>query len=179
MCSQRNIHKETRARSLLHHTGTIKLICEVIYKETGCEKCRTGHFCSRDGNAWCCLPYATIADRLNTDTNHRTQRGGLWQGKTIRDQITKRAKRVSPKERDKWIAEENAKRDGETIWESLPIEKLAEVTDPDDILSKALVAANIGSLADIDLFIEDIRGKLQARNEAGLDSIVMLIPSKK
>jgi hypothetical protein len=116
---------------------------------------------------------------LNTDTNHRTQRGGLWQGKTIRDQVSKRAKKVSPKERDKWIAEENAKRDGETIWESLPIEKIAEVTDPDDILSKALVAANIGSLADIDLLIEDIRGKLQARNEAGLDSIVMLIPSKK
>lgn len=175
MNSQRNIQKETRARGVLHHTKTIKHISEIIYKETGCEDCRRGHFCSRDGKDWGCLPYGKIAEVLNTDTDHRTQRGGLWQTKTISDQIKKRLTKVTPQEKEEWIETQNKKRNEEVIWETIPLNTFGETDlDVDDLIERAELMSNVENIKDVDSFILELKDYLSTKVEKGLELSIIL-----
>ena len=71
------ITKETRARNTLARSKTRNLIVQYIYEQTGCEKCRVGHFCSRDGDKWGCLSYNNIAEHLN-HIGHPTSQGNNY-----------------------------------------------------------------------------------------------------
>ena len=178
--TERNIKQETRSRNLIHHSQTINLICDVIYKETGCEECRKGHFCSRDGKDWCCLPYGTIADRLNTDTDHRTSRGGLWQTKTISDQILRRTKKVTPEEKEEWIEQQNKLRNQTVIWEHIPIETLVgdDAPDIEELLARTELMSNIQDIDDVETFIDELRDYLTNKVEKGLELSILLTQSK-
>ena len=74
------ITKETRARNLVVRDRTRKVICEYIYEQTACEKCKVGQFCSRDGQYWGCISYTNISEHLN-HIGHPTSRGNGWSKK--------------------------------------------------------------------------------------------------
>ena len=114
-----NITKETRARNVLYRSKTRRMICEYIYEQTGCMKCRQGKFCSRDGNKWSCLSYNNIAQYLN-HISWPSSRGNtrVWETKTVRDQITWGLRTLTDREKQQRSNTIDQQRDSDVVWDT-------------------------------------------------------------
>lgn len=175
MIDERPIKKETRTRNLIYRDKTIAKICNYIYEETGCEKCRSRQFCSRDGMYWGCVSYARIADHLNAE-GHKTSRGNEWQNKTVRDQIQGLVKKVSPAQKKERLRERNEEREAEVVWDTiertdeveLMIEELEELT----VVS---LVATVGS--DLDSCLRSLKRVIDSCHEKDKDVSILVVPS--
>ena len=116
---QRNLSKETRAINVVYRSKTRRQICEYIYGQTGCEKCRKGEFCSRDGNKWSCLSYNNIAQHLN-HISWPSSRGNtrVWETKTVRDQITWGLRTLTDREKQQRSNTIDQQRDSDVVWDT-------------------------------------------------------------
>jgi hypothetical protein len=172
------ITKETRARNLVVRDRTRKVICEYIYEQTACEKCKVGHFCSRDGDKWGCVPYGNIASHLN-HIDHPTSRGNKWSNKTVRDQIQRGMKKVTSAEKLEWQKEQDRIRDSEVIWETVPITTLPEVfEDIDELMERAELGTNLENIEDVNAFTNELQEHLTKKVELGLGLSLILFHRK-
>jgi len=172
------ISKETRARNTLAWSKTRNLIGEYIYDQTGCNKCKVGHFCSRDGDKWGCLSYNNIAEHLNY-IGHPTSRGNEWSNKTVRDQIQRGMKKVTSAEKLEWQKEQDRIRDSEVIWDTVPIKTLPEVfEDIDELMERAEMMSNLENIEDVNAFTNELREHLTKKVELGLELSLILLHSK-
>ena len=171
---QRNIKKETRARNLLYRYRTLQEIKDYIYEQTGCEKCRRGEFCSRDGDKWGCLSYNNIAQHLN-HIRHPSSRGntGLWQTKTVRDQITLGKRVLTEQEKLERKKQRDRERDEQVVWEYYDAESYGEVELLSEHLSRIGVSvAKKGS--NVDDVTESVREKINWYHQRGRDVSIIV-----
>lgn len=161
------ITKETRSRNTIFRFRTRKLITEYIYEVTSCEKCKSGEFCSRDGDKWGCLPYGNIASHLN-HIGHPTSRGNRWSNKTVRDQITWGMRRVTEKEKQDRIERENKKRNEEVNWETHELTNSTEEILGE--LKKEFYTIQVAPSEDIDSFLNELRQEIAKKSQEGLVS---------
>jgi hypothetical protein len=169
------ITKETRARNSLARSKTRNLIVEYIYDQTGCEKCKVGHFCSRDGQFWGCLSYNEIADHLN-HIGHPTSRGNKWSNKTVRDQIQRGMKKVSPAEKLEWQKEQDRIRDSGVIWETVPSEIFGQdIVKMDELMERAELMSNLENIDDVNTFTNELREHLTQKVTLGLELSLILL----
>ena len=171
------ITKETRARNTLAWSKTRNLIAEYIHDQTGCNKCKVGHFCSRDGDKWGCVPYGNIASHLN-HISHPTSRGNKWSNKTVRDQIQRGMKKVTSAEKLEWQKEQDRIRDSEVIWETVPITTLEVFEDIDELMERAEFVANLENIEDVNAFTKELREHLTKKVELGLELSLILLHRK-
>lgn len=171
------ISKETRARNTLAWSKTRNLIGEYIYDQTGCNKCKVGHFCSRNGDKWGCVPYGNIASHLN-HIDHPTSRGNKWSNKTVRDQIQRGMKKVTSAEKLEWQKEQDRIRDSEVIWETVPITTLEVFEDIDELMERAEFVANLENIEDVNAFTKELRERLTKKVELGLELSLILVHIK-
>ena len=179
MYETKNIKKETRSKTVLYRSETIKRIRIFIYESTGCERCRDGEFCSRDGDKWACCSYGSIADYLNS-TGFKTSRGNKWETKTVRDQIKKGKKKVTPEQKEVFIRERNEKRNREHIWDTEVFDESdSEHDDLVDVFEdRAQYMKNVETIEDIDGFLETLRNTLKTKRAKGHTVTVVIIESK-
>ena len=169
------ITKETRARNTLAWSKTRNLIAEYIHDQTGCNKCKVGHFCSRDGDKWGCIPYGNIASHLN-HIGHLTSRGNKWSNKTVRDQIKRGMRKVSAKEKLEWQKEQNRIRDSEVIWDTVPSEIFTQgLVEMDELMERAEVMSNLENIDDVNKFTNELREHLTKKVELGLELSLILL----
>jgi hypothetical protein len=176
------ITKETRARNLVVRDRTRKVICEYIYEQTACEKCKVGHFCSRDGDKWGCVPYGNIASHLN-HIDHPTSLGNKWSNKTVRDQIQRGMKKVTSAEKLQWQKEQDRIRDSEVIWETVPLDIFEhifgqELVDIDELMERAELGTNLENIEDVNAFTNELREHLTKKVELGLGLSLILFHRK-
>jgi len=163
------ITKETTARNTLARSKTRNLIVQYIYEQTGCEKCKVGHFCSRDGDKWGCLSYNNIAEHLNY-IGHPTSQGNNWVIKTVRDQVTWGMRKVSAKEKLEWQKEQNRIRDSEVIWDTVPSDIFTqELVDVEELLENAELMSNLENIDDVNTFTNELREHLTHKVRLGLE----------
>lgn len=168
------ITKETRVRNLAVRDRTRKLICEYIFEQTACEKCKVGHFCSRDGQYWGCVPYNNIGEYLNL-IGHPTSRGNKWSNKTVRDQIQRGIRKVSAQEQLEWQKEQDRIRDSEVIWETVPTKTFTqELVDIDELMERAELGTNLENIEDVNAFTNELREHLTKKVELGLGLSLIL-----
>lgn len=166
--------KETRARNTLARSKTRNLIVKYIYEQTGCEKCKVGHFCSRDGDKWGCLSYNNIAEHLN-HIGHPTSQGNNWVIKTVRDQVTWGKRKVSAKEKLEWQKEQNRIRDSEVIWDTVPSDIFTqELVDVEELLENAELMSNLENIDDVNTFTNELREHLTHKVRLGLELSLIL-----
>ena len=179
MYETKNIKKETRSKTFLYGCKTIGRIGAFIYENTGCERCRDGEFCSRDGDRWACCSYGSIADYLNS-TGFKTSRGNKWETKTVRDQIKKGKKKVTPEQKEVFIREQNEKRNREHIWDTEVFDESdSEHDDLVDVFEdRAQYMKNVETIEDIDGFLETLRNTLKTKRAKGHTVTVVIIESK-
>ncbi len=158
------ITKETRARNTLARSKTRNLIVQYIYEQTGCEKCKVGHFCSRDGDKWGCLSYNNIAEHLN-HIGHPTSRGNNWVIKTVRDQVTWGKRKITEQEKEKRIEQENKKRNEEVIWETHELTNITEQML--DELKKEFHTTQVAPGEDVDFLLDELRQTITESHERG------------
>jgi len=169
------ITKETRARNLVVRDRTRKVICEYIYEQTACEKCKVGQFCSRDGQYWGCISYTNISEHLN-HIGHPTSRGNGWSKKTVADQIKRGMRKVSAKEKLEWQKEQNRIRDSEVIWDTVPSEIFTqEVVGIDELMKRAELGTNLENIDDVNTFTNDLREYLTHKVTLGLELTLILL----
>ena len=168
------ITKETRARNTLAWSKTRNLIAEYIHDQTGCNKCKVGHFCSRDGDKWGCVSYGNIASHFN-HIGHPTSRGNKWSNKTVRDQIQRGMKKVTSAEKLEWQKEQDRIRDSEVIWETVPITTLEVFEDIDELMERAEFVANLENIEDVNAFTNELREHLTKKVELGLELSLILL----
>lgn len=173
------ITKETRARNTLYRFDTRRKICEYIYEQTGCLTCKGGKsFCSRDGDKWACLPYNDIAQHLN-HIGWPTSRGniGVWETKTVRDQITWGLRKLTEQEKQQRIDELNDQRDSEVVWETHEItdgtQEMLEVIE--DKFGTTCIPVN----SDIDLFLVGLKKIISTYHDQGMDVNIFHMPRGK
>ena len=172
------ITKETTARNTLARSKTRNLIVQYIYEQTGCEKCKVGHFCSRDGDKWGCLSYNNIAEHLNY-IGHPTSQGNNWVIKTVRDQVTWGMRKVSAKEKLEWQKEQNRIRDSEVIWDTVPTKTFTqEVVGIDELMERAELMSNLENIVDVNTFTNALREHLTKKVGLGLELSLVLFHSK-
>ena len=171
------ISKETRARNTLAWSKTRNLIGEYIYDQTGCNKCKVGHFCSRDGDKWGCVPYGNIASHFN-HIGHLTSRGNKWSNKTVRDQIQRGMKKVTSAEKLEWQKEQDRIRDSEVIWETVPITTSEVFEDIDELMERAELMENLENIEDVNAFTKELREHLTKKVELGLELSLILFHRK-
>jgi hypothetical protein len=172
------ITKETRARNTLAWSKTRNLIAEYIHDQTGCNKCKVGHFCSRDGDKWGCVPYGNIASHLN-HIGHLTSRGNKWSNKTVRDQIQRGMRKVSAKGKLEWQKEQDRIRDSEVMWETVPLDIFEQdIVTIDELMDRAEMMSNLENIEDVNAFTNELREHLTKRVELGLELTLFLIHSK-
>jgi len=172
------ITKETRARNTLAWSKTRNLIAEYIHDQTGCNKCKVGHFCSRDGDKWGCVPYGNIASHFN-HIGHPTSRGNKWSNKTVRDQIQRGMKKVSPAEKLEWQKEQDRIRDSEVIWDTVPSEIFTQgLVKMDELMERAEVMSNLENIDDVNTFTNELREHLAKKVGLGLELSLILFHSK-
>ena len=158
------ITKETRARNTLYWSRTMNLIKNYIYEQTECENCKSGNFCSRDGDKWGCLTYGNIASHLN-HIDHPTSRGNKWSGKTIKDQVTKGMRKVTEQEKKKWTEEEDKRRNKEVIWET---HELTDTTEKMlETLKREFQTTLVDPDQDIEVFLNDLRQEIITNHKIG------------
>ena len=173
MYNNKNIKKETRAKGVFHRSKIMGFIRSFIYEQTGCEKCRRGEFCSRDGKMWGCSTYGSIVGYLNTkgdgidgaeNKEYRTSRGGKWTTKTVRDQMIKGQKVVSKEDHQLWIKEQNQLREKSVVWE-IPtiIEGVSHQEMIDLMETRSTMVTNITSVRDVDFIMEELREMLLSK----------------
>ncbi|MDB2646784.1 hypothetical protein N9Y97_07920 [Pseudomonadales bacterium] len=158
------ITKETRARNSLARSKTRNLIVEYIYDQTGCEKCKVGHFCSRDGDKWGCLTYGNIASHLN-HIGHPTSRGNKWSNKTVRDQVTWGMRKVTEKEKEKRIEDKNKNRNEEVVWETHELTDTTEKMIGE--LERKFQTTTVEPDQDIEVFLNDLRQEIITSHKRG------------
>lgn len=170
------ITKETIARNTLAFSKTIKLVSKYIYEQTDCEKCKVGHFCSRDGDKWGCLSYNNIAEHLNY-IGHPTSRGNKWSNKTVRDQITKGVRKLTEQEKQQRIQELDQKRNNEVVWETI------EITDGTqemfDNLENEFGSIFVPVGIDIEVFLVDLKKIITRYHDQGMDVNILHMPREK
>ena len=172
------ITKETRARNLVVRDRTRKVICEYIYEQTACEKCKVGQFCSRDGQYWGCISYTNISEHLN-HIGHPTSRGNGWSKKTVADQIKRGMRKVSAKEKLEWQKEQNRIRDSEVIWDTVPSDIFTqELVDVEELLENAELMSNLENIDDVNTFTNALREHLTKKVGLGLELSLVLFHSK-
>jgi len=167
-----DITKETRERNSRFHQRTLRKICDYIYDQTDCDECRKGIFCSRDGDKWGCLSYNNIAEHLN-HIGWKTSRGNKWQIKTVRDQITKRKRKVAPHEKKRRIDELNKQRNDETFWEVYDQrEDMMEMVW--DLMNEfGVINVPVGS--NVDELLQDLKGKIMNYHRRGQGVSILLL----
>lgn len=168
MIDKHPIKKETRARNLIHRDKTIAEICNYIYEEAGCEKCRSRQFCSRDGMYWGCVSYQRIADHLNAE-GHKTSRGNEWQNKTVRDQIQRLVKKVSPAQKKERLRERNEEREAEVVWETIEQDESVMMKLDEMILEEKIGSVLVPVGTDIDQFLHDLKEMIGLSHDRGKD----------
>jgi hypothetical protein len=172
------ITKETRARNLVVRDRTRKVICEYIYEQTACEKCKVGHFCSRDGDKWGCVPYGNIASHLN-HIDHPTSLGNKWSNKTVRDQIQRGMKKVTSAEKLQWQKEQDRIRDSEVMWETVPLDIFEQdIVTIDELMERAEMMSNLENIEDVNAFTNELREHLTKKVELGLGLSLILFHRK-
>jgi len=159
-----SVTTETKSRNLFHRERTRQVITQYIYQQTGCPTCRKGTFCSRDGNKWGCLPYNNIAEHLN-HIGHPTSRGNTWSIKTIRDQITWKMRKVTEQEKEKWIEQENKKRNEGVIWETHELTQDSEAMLEE--LKNEVYTTLVEPKQDIDIFLNALRQEIVDNHKMG------------
>ena len=161
---EHQITQETRARNTLYWSRTMNLIKNYIYEQTECENCKSGNFCSRDGDKWGCLTYGNIASHLN-HIDHPTSRGNKWSGKTIKDQVTKGMRKVTEQEKKKWTEEEDKRRNKEVIWET---HELTDTTEKMlETLTREFQTTLVDPDQDIEVFLDDLRQEIITNHKRG------------
>ncbi len=169
------ITKETRTRNTLYRFDTRRKICEYIFERTVCEKCKKGHFCSRDGDKWGCLTYNDIAQHLN-HIGWPTSRGnvGVWQTKTVRDQITWGLRKLTEQEKQQQINKLNHQRDSEVVWET------HEITDGTqemlEVFEDTFGTTYIPVDSDIDSFLVSLKNIISTYHNQGKDVNIIHMP---
>lgn len=172
------ITKETRTRNTLAWSKTRNLIVGYIYDQTGCKKCKVGHFCSRDGDKWGCVPYGNIASHLN-HISHPTSRGNKWSNKTVRDQIQRGMRKVSAREKLEWQKEQDKIRDSEVIWDTVPTKTFTqELVDKEELLDRAELMRNLTNIEDVNAFTNELREHLTKKVGLGLELSLILLHSE-
>ena len=172
---QRNIKKETRGRNLGDRSNTLGLICDYIYEQTGCVKCRKRKFCSRDGDKWSCLPYNNIAKHLN-HIKHPSSRGniGKWETKTVRDQITRRIRPLSDREKAGRKQQLNDQLDSEVVLETH--ERTEGTEEMMRVIEDEFGSTHIAVGADVDVILDSLRKEIITFHNNGKSVSVLLMP---
>ena len=175
---QQNIKKETRARNVDYHSKTLGLICDYIYEQTGCVKCKKRKFCSRDGDKLSCLAYNEIAKHLN-HIKHPSSRGniGKWETKTVRDQITRRIRPLSDLEKAERKQQLNDQRHSEVVWETH--ERTAGTEEMMGVVEDEFGSTHLAVGADVDVILDRLRKEITARHNNGHGVIVLLVPKNE
>jgi hypothetical protein len=173
-----DIKKETRSRNVLYRSKTRRKICEYIYEQTGCEKCRKGEFCSRDGDKWGCLPYNNIAQQLN-HIGWATSRGniGKWNIKTIRDQITWGLRELTEQEKQKRVEKLNQQRNASFVWD---YHEFTEGTEQMLVYVEdkfGSVDVPIGS--DVDSLLDNLKEVINGHHKQGKDVSILHVPREQ
>ena len=174
---EHQITQETRARNTLYWSRTMNLIKNYIYEQTECENCKSGNFCSRDGDKWGCLTYGNIASHLN-HIGHPTSRGNKWSGKTIRDQVTWGMKKVSPEKKIVWQKEQDRIRDNQVIWGTIPKTIFEDNTNVQELMQRVELMSNIENIEDVQSFTDELREHLTKKVGLGLELTLFLIHSE-
>ena len=172
---QQNIKKETRARNVNYHSKTLGLICDYIYEQTGCVKCRKRKFCSRDGDKWSCLPYNNIANHLN-HIKYPSSRGniGKWDIKPVREQITRGMRPLSDKEKAERRQQLNDQRDSEVVLETH--ERTEGTEEMMRVIEDEFGSIHIVVGADVDVILDSLRKEITTFHNNGKSVSVLLVP---
>ena len=172
---QQVIKKETRASNVFYWDRTLGLICDYIYEQTGCVKCKKRKFCSRDGDKWSCLAYNEIAKHLN-HIKYPSSRGniGKWETKTVRDQITRGMRPLSDKEKAERKQKRNDQRDSEVVWETH--ERTEGTEEMMRVIEDEFGSTHIAVGADVDVILDSLRKEIITFHNNGKSVSVLLMP---
>ena len=172
---QQNITKQTRARNVLYRSKTRRVICGYIYEQTGCMKCRQGEFCSRDGNKWGCLPYNNIAQHLN-HIGWPTSRGntGVWETKTIRDQITWGLRKLTEQDEQERVEQLNQQRDATFVWDYHALTE--EIQEGMVLLGDEFGSVVVPVGSDVDLLLDNLKKVIRDYHQQGMDVSILHVP---